>query len=181
MNETDVLFCFHSPGPEETLSAGRALADAIAEMGMVIRLSGPLGAGKTVFVKGLAQGLGLDPQIVSSPTFTLVNEYDLGPERRLAHADLYRVESEIALEEVGFFDLMEAGTVLVAEWGDRFPSAFPSDVLEIEISRRGPPAADANARELQARATGDRSRSVLRDWRRGLSTRGGPKSGSGSG
>ena len=169
MNETDALFCFHSPGPEETLSAGRMLADAIPETGMVIRLSGPLGAGKTVFVKGLAQGLGLDPRIVSSPTFTLVNEYDLGRARRLAHADLYRVESEIALEEVGFFDLMEVGTILVAEWGDRYPHAFPSDLLEIEIVRKRMAAADANARELQARATGDRSRSVLRDWRLGLS------------
>jgi tRNA threonylcarbamoyladenosine biosynthesis protein TsaE len=169
VNETDALFYFPSPGPEETLSAGRALADAIPDTGMVIRLSGPLGAGKTVFVKGLAQGLGLDPRIVSSPTFTLVNEYDLGPARRLAHADLYRVESEIALEEVGFFDLMEAGTVLVAEWGDRYPRAFPSDRLEIEIVRKGVAAADANARELRVRATGDRSRSVLREWRQSLS------------
>jgi len=147
------------------------LADAIPEIGMVIRLSGPLGAGKTVFVKGLAQGFGLDPRIVSSPTFTLVNEYDLGPARRLAHADLYRVESEIALEEVGFFDLMEAGTVLVAEWGERYPDAFPSDALLIEIAREGDPVADANARELRVRATGDRSRLVLREWRRGMSAR----------
>jgi len=100
-------------------------------------LSGPLGAGKTLFAKGFAQGLGVAPEEVTSPTFAICSEYDLADGRRLAHLDGYRLESTAELEGAGFLDLLVAGTIVLIEWGERFRDALPADRLEIEIARPG--------------------------------------------
>ena len=109
-----------SRAPEETRRAGRELAALLAP-GDLVLLSGPLGAGKTKLVRGLAEGLGADPGEVASPTFALVHEY--GPEGgppRLLHADLYRLPEEsraaAAGGDLGLVEARERGSVVVVEW-----------------------------------------------------------------
>jgi tRNA threonylcarbamoyladenosine biosynthesis protein TsaE len=107
---------------EETQALAREFA-ATLKAGDVLLLSGDLGAGKTTFVRGLAQGLGVDPGEVSSPTFTLVHEYR-GGRLVLYHADLYRLEKtatdDLGLEEIGVKD-----GVLAIEWPDRLTHELP--------------------------------------------------------
>ena len=89
---------FRSPGPEATQAAAHELAAGIDEHGLVIGLVGALGTGKTLFVKGLAAGMGIDPSQVSSPTFVIAQQTVAASGRRLAHVDLYRVSSLGELE-----------------------------------------------------------------------------------
>lgn len=110
---------------EETAAVARDLA-AHLKPGDVVLLAGELGAGKTAFVRGLAAGLDIDPDAVSSPTFTLVHEYR-GGRLALYHADLYRLEKaatgELGLEEMGVAD-----GVLAIEWPDRLTHAMPGAI-----------------------------------------------------
>jgi len=116
---------------DETADVARELAAAL-NAGDVILLSGNLGAGKTAFVRGLASGLGLDPEDVSSPTFTLVHEYR-GGRLTLYHADLYRLE-RIATEDIGLEEMGVADGVLAIEWPDRLAHAMPgAREVQIEI------------------------------------------------
>jgi tRNA threonylcarbamoyladenosine biosynthesis protein TsaE len=103
-------------GDAETAALGRELGARIAS-GTVVHLVGDLGAGKTVFVRGLAEGLGIDPDEVSSPTFTLIQEYR--GRRTLFHVDLYR----LAGAEVGDLglDALTAEGIVAIEWADRIP------------------------------------------------------------
>lgn len=100
----------------ETAAIARLLA-ADLKAGAVLLLSGNLGAGKTAFVRGLAEGLGIDPNEVSSPTFTLVHEYR-GGRLTLYHVDLYRLD-RAATEDLGLEELGVADGVLAIEWPDR--------------------------------------------------------------
>ena len=109
------------------------LAEQIAgglQAGDVLLLSGPLGAGKTAFVRGLARGLGLDPEEVSSPTFTLVHEYR-GGRLRLFHADLYRLGAAGA-DDLGLDELGVQDGVLAIEWPDRLGHSFRG-AIEVRI------------------------------------------------
>ena len=110
-----------------------ALANQFARSltaGAVILLSGDLGAGKTAFVRGLAEGLGIDPGLVSSPTFTLIQEYR-GGRLPLHHVDLYRLRS-IEVDDLGLDELtLEAGVTAI-EWPDRLPHEWPS-VVHVHI------------------------------------------------
>ncbi|HOD65102.1 MAG TPA: tRNA (adenosine(37)-N6)-threonylcarbamoyltransferase complex ATPase subunit type 1 TsaE [candidate division Zixibacteria bacterium] len=92
--------------------------------GDLIVLTGELGAGKTVFVRGLARGLGVDPALVNSPSFTIVNEY---PEGRLPlyHFDLYRIGNPAELLEVGWNDYLAREGITVVEWGERAGDCLP--------------------------------------------------------
>lgn len=128
-------------------------------------LIGALGAGKTVFVRGLAEGLGLDPALVASPTFSIVNEYADARGTRLAHVDLYRLERSAELEDVGFLDLLEPDAVVAVEWGDRFPNALPADRLVLEFVR---PQGQPESRHCQACALGESAAAVLADWQQAL-------------
>jgi tRNA threonylcarbamoyladenosine biosynthesis protein TsaE len=101
---------------DETAAVARQFASTL-EAGDVLRLSGNLGAGKTAFVRGLAEGLGIDPSEVSSPTFTLIHEYR-GGRLTLYHADLYRLQ-RAATEDLGLEELGVADGVLAIEWPDR--------------------------------------------------------------
>ena len=105
-----------SHSEEETAAVARQLAGRLAA-GAVLLLSGDLGAGKTAFVRGLAQGLGVDPEDVSSPTFTLVHEYR-GGRLTLFHADLYRLE-RADTDDLGLQDADVAAGVLAVEWPER--------------------------------------------------------------
>jgi len=167
MISRDVSLQFPSPSPEATRAAGRLLASAVDERGLVVSLVGPLGAGKTVFVKGLAEGLGIDPAAVASPTFVISSEYPAGGGRLLAHVDLYRVESRDELESTGFADLLEPGAVVAVEWGDRFPAALPLDRLEIAIERPDS-GADPAARLVRALSSGPISTAALDRWREAI-------------
>ena len=115
----------------ETITIARELAQTLGA-GAVVLLSGNLGAGKTAFVRGLAQGLGINPDEVSSPTFTIVHEYR-GGRLALYHADLYRLE-RTATEDIGLEEMGVKDGVLAIEWPDRLTHALPSAVtVTIEI------------------------------------------------
>lgn len=131
--------------------------------GLLVVLSGPLGAGKTVFAKGLAAGLGIPAEQVTSPTFAICNEYVAPDGRRFAHADGYRLSDVRELEDAGFLDWLMVGTLVALEWGERFPAALPADRLEVALSRvEG--ADRATQRSVKAVAFGTTSRAVLREW-----------------
>jgi tRNA threonylcarbamoyladenosine biosynthesis protein TsaE len=156
------------------------VAATAADAPIVIGLCGELGAGKTLFAQGLAEGLGVDSRQVSSPTFTIASEYSLSSGARLAHIDLYRLEDPAELEAVGFVDLLEPGNVLAIEWADRFPSQLPDDRLEVRLERcglaRDAEFADASApatpRRITATARGAVSSALLERWQRELAARG---------
>jgi tRNA threonylcarbamoyladenosine biosynthesis protein TsaE len=109
----------------ETAAAGRDLARTLAA-GAVVLLFGDLGAGKTAFVRGLAEGLGVDPADVSSPTFTLIHEYRSG-RLPLFHADLYRLNTAREIEELGLDEIGEDG-ILAIEWAEKLPRTPPRAV-----------------------------------------------------
>ena len=93
-------------------------------------LYGELGAGKTAFVRGMARGLGADPDDVSSPTFTIVQEYT-APQATLYHVDLYRLEPA-EIEDLGLDDLVGGDGIVAIEWADRWPGR-PGDATEVRI------------------------------------------------
>ncbi len=148
-----------SPSPSDTRALARALADALPDEGLVVVLTGALGSGKTVFAKGLAEGLGIDPGVVASPTFVVANEL---PWARgiLVHADFYRVESGAELEARGLHDWLAPGTLLLVEWGERFAEELPEDRLEVTLR----PGADPDERRIEVRAGGPRARATLSAW-----------------
>jgi len=121
---------------EETRSVGRDLAELLGP-GSLVLLSGPLGAGKTELVRGVASGLGADADEVASPTFALVHEYGPpGEPLRLVHADLYRLpgasRSAAALEDLGLVEARERGAVVVVEWPEGLEE--PREALEVVVS-----------------------------------------------
>mgnify|MGYP002572731604 CR=1 FL=1 len=117
----------------ETEKAGENLAEML-EPGDVVAFYGDLGAGKTAFIRGLARGLGVNAR-VSSPTFTIVNEYP-GPVP-LFHFDMYRLSGPDELFEIGWEDYLERGGVCAVEWSENVDEAFYGDVIKIEISKTG--------------------------------------------
>lgn len=143
-----------SGSDEETEALGAALAAAL-DLGDVIVLSGPLGAGKTRFVAGLARGFRA-PARVRSPSFTLLNEYR--GDRLLLHVDLYRVEPR-DVEGLGLDEPREAA-VLVAEWGEKLPPAMRRDALTLRFE-----ILSETARGITARAGGARGLALLERWR----------------
>lgn len=155
---------FRSQSPEATHAAASKLARA-AGGGLVIGLSGPLGAGKTAFVKGLADGLGIAPDQVASPTFVIVSEYPTPAGNRLVHVDLYRLESVAELDSTGFPDLLGPDAIVAVEWADRLPAGLPSDRLELRLERD---SAAPRERVLHAKGSGPVSRAVLDRWHRAL-------------
>lgn len=110
---------------EETQAVARDLATRL-KPGDIVRLSGELGAGKTAFVRGLAVGLSIDPEAVSSPTFTLVHQYR-GGRLVLYHADLYRLD-EAATDDLGLEEMGVADGVLAVEWPDRLTHVMPGAI-----------------------------------------------------
>ena len=109
--------------------------------GAVVALYGGLGAGKTAFTRGLASGLGISVN-VSSPTFTIVNEYP--GEIPLFHFDMYRLESENELYDIGWDEYLERGGVCAVEWSEKISEALPSDTVYVKIENLG-----GNTRRLE--------------------------------
>ncbi len=121
--------------PEETRAVGRRLARVLSG-DRVVALEGTLGAGKTVLVKGLADGLGLDGDGVSSPTFTVIHEYRR-PGLVLFHVDAYRVESAAEWSELGIEDVLYGPGWCVVEWPERLGPLLPGDAVRIRLEHRG--------------------------------------------
>ena len=118
---------------EETSDAGARLASRLRG-GDVVLLFGDLGSGKTAFVRGLARGLGAPPDDVSSPTFTIVQEYR-APELTVFHVDLYRLNAaEVA--DLGLDDLITSDSVVAVEWAERWPER-PVDAVEVRLTDEG--------------------------------------------
>ena len=121
---------------EETIAFGRTLMQLLAPPKLVL-LRGDLGAGKTTLVKGIAAGFdAAEEEDVTSPTFTLVHEYR-GPRANLYHIDLYRVDTPRELETLGLDDLRSDNSVLLIEWGEKFPRFVRERDVEISLERDG--------------------------------------------
>ena len=126
----------HTHSAEETIAFGRALAAELTPPVLVL-LRGDLGAGKTTLVKGIAVGFGAAAaDDVTSPTFTLVHEYRAA-RATLYHIDLYRVDTERELETLGLDDLTGLGSILLIEWGEKFPRFVRERDVEIALERVG--------------------------------------------
>ena len=123
-------FCTHSV--QETENLGRRLAEELYP-GAVIAYTGDLGAGKTAFTRGLAAGLGIDTQ-VTSPTFTIVNEYE-GGRLPLFHFDMYRLGSSDELFDIGWEDYLARGGVCAVEWSEIVDDALESGCIRVDIRR----------------------------------------------
>lgn len=118
---------------QETSAAGETLARTLRS-GDVVLLYGDLGAGKTAFVRGMARGIGANPEDVSSPTFTIVQEY-AGTPLTLYHVDLYRLEPA-EIDDLGLDDLVAGDGIVAIEWAERWKGR-PDDVTEVRIEDAG--------------------------------------------
>jgi tRNA threonylcarbamoyladenosine biosynthesis protein TsaE len=127
-----VGFTIETASVEETRAAGERLGRELRG-GEVVLLHGPLGAGKTAFVQGLARGLDVPPERrVASPTFTLVNEH--AGRVPLFHVDLYRLEKEREMEEIGLAEYFESGGVVAVEWAERLGALAPDAPIAVRIT-----------------------------------------------
>ena len=122
---------FISKSESETEAIGARLA-AVLPDGSVVAMYGGLGAGKTAFVRGMARGMGLNAR-VSSPTFTIVNEY-LGA-RSLIHFDMYRLSGADELFDIGWEDYLRRGGVCAVEWSENVEDAFFGDEVRVRIEK----------------------------------------------
>ena len=121
---------------DETIAFGRTLAELLVPPKLVL-LRGDLGAGKTTLVKGIAEAFeAASRDDVTSPTFTLIHEYR-GPRAKLYHIDLYRIDTERELETLGLDDLRGEDSVLLIEWGEKFPRLVRERDVEIALERVG--------------------------------------------
>lgn len=135
------------------------LAGRLARGGEVLALSGDLGTGKTCFVRGLAAGLGASPGTVNSPTFVFIHEYN--GRLRLAHADLFRLETGLASRDLGLDDYLNSGAVLAIEWPEKAAHELPGDRLDVRLEHKG-----RTMRELHFQAQGKVSKAFLFRLRR---------------
>ena len=123
---------YYTSGPAETFDLGKKIAHSVSD-GSVIAMFGGMGMGKTAFTRGLAEGLGIDPKNVSSPTFAIVHEYS--GERTLYHFDMYRIESWDDLYSTGFFDYLDSGGVIAVEWSENIENALPDGYVKISFEK----------------------------------------------
>lgn len=132
---------WETSSPAATFALGRAIGERLPG-GMVLGLCGPLGAGKTLLVKGIAEGNGLHQEgCVTSPTFTLVNEYT--GRLRLYHLDTYRLRGPNELVALGFSEMIRDDSVVLVEWADRVRAILPDDTMWITLR-----PIDADRREI---------------------------------
>ncbi|HUM12494.1 MAG TPA: tRNA (adenosine(37)-N6)-threonylcarbamoyltransferase complex ATPase subunit type 1 TsaE [Myxococcaceae bacterium] len=156
---------FSSTSAAETRALGEALGRVLQD-GDFVGLVGELGAGKTELARGIARGVGIRDEDVTSPTFSIVHQHH--GRIVLTHADLYRLDGPADLDGTGFHELRDGPGATLVEWVDRVPGAAPPDALRILLEE---PAEDA--RELVATATGPRSEHLLARWKDELLARAG--------
>ena len=133
----------YSASSADTFEIGAGFGET-ATPGTVLCLDGDLGAGKTVFTKGFAQGLG-SKALVTSPTYTLMHIYDDG-RLPLYHFDVYRIDDEDEMEEIGFSEYLRGDGVTIIEWSTLIPGLIPKDAIRVTINRD--PHGDADARVI---------------------------------
>ena len=121
-----------SKSREETVKIGKNLGKTLSG-GEVIAFRGDLGSGKTCFTSGIAKGLGFEGD-VTSPTFALINEY-LGGRLPLFHFDMYRIDSWDDLYSSGFFEYLESGGIVAAEWSENIENALPLNTIYVEFKK----------------------------------------------
>ena len=140
---TEILREITTHSAEETVAFGRTLKDLLTPPKLVL-LRGDLGAGKTTLVKGIAAAFEAAPEDdVTSPTFTLVHEYR-GPRANLYHIDLYRIDTPRELETLALDDLRSDNSILLIEWGEKFPRLVRERNVEIDLERE-----DENVRRIK--------------------------------
>jgi tRNA threonylcarbamoyladenosine biosynthesis protein TsaE len=144
--------------PRDTERLGQALGSAL-QGGETLALYGPLGAGKTALVRGVAAGLGASSGDVSSPTFVLIHEYR--GRLPLAHIDLYRLSSLREIESIGLEEYLSGSTVAAIEWADKGRAILPEDRLEIELRHQS-----VQSRSITLMATGPLSAALLANTKR---------------
>ena len=123
---------FDSETPKDTYEFGKKLAKE-AKPGQVYTLNGDLGAGKTVFAKGFAAGLGIE-DTVSSPTFTILQVYDKG-KYPLYHFDVYRIADSSEMDEIGFDEYVFSDGISLIEWADNIADILPARYIRVDITR----------------------------------------------
>lgn len=128
---------------------GEAVGRSAAEAGLVVALTGPLGAGKTTLVRAASRAVGAH-EPARSPTYTLHHRHRLAGGGTLHHLDLYRIESVAELGELGWEELLESGDAVFVEWADRAVGALPTDRWDVELGM----VDQGRARRLRARARG---------------------------
>jgi tRNA threonylcarbamoyladenosine biosynthesis protein TsaE len=155
------MFSVSTSGPERTWRIGRLLGELL-DAGDTVCLYGDLGAGKTNFTYGIAQGLDVREQYITSPTFTFVNEYQ--GRVPLYHIDLYRLKDTDELENIGFEEYLESDGVTVIEWAERAEDALPVEGLSVYLTY-----VDDNSRELGFLGEGERYEKLVEALKQGLS------------
>lgn len=129
--------------PEETIEYAKTVGQKL-KGGDIIAYIGGLGVGKTTFTRGICEGLGIG-DIVTSPTFSLVNEYRSDKcDKTLYHFDMYRILDSLDLETTGFYDYMSNKNILAIEWSENISDALPENTIYIKITR-----IDENKREIE--------------------------------
>ncbi len=139
---------------QKTLEFGEWLAHSL-QGGDVLALTGDLGAGKTLMTRGMALGLGILAEQVTSPTFTLIQAYE--SEIPVIHVDLYRLENPSAIWQIGLEDYFTLRNIVIIEWADRFLEILPPDYLAIHLDH----GETETVRHVTIRGTGPRSLSVV--------------------
>lgn len=165
MDGTIPTLVAHTTSADKTQALAARFAARVVPLpagGLLLDLRGPLGAGKTAFVQGLARGLQVDPKArVVSPTFTIARSYAcaLDGVDTLHHLDAYRLGDENDLEAAGFEEMCGDGLVTCVEWGSRVEAGLPADriVIHIEVE-------DESRRGLRCEATGPDAAAVLTRW-----------------
>ncbi len=156
---------FASSSPEETRALGEALGRVLQE-GDFVGLVGDLGAGKTELARGIARGVGIPDEAVTSPSFSIVHQHH--GRIRLTHADLYRLTGPADLDGTGFHELRDGPGATLLEWVDRVPGAAPLDAMRIVLVDTA-----ETARELIVTTSGPRSEHLLQRWKDELLARAG--------
>jgi tRNA threonylcarbamoyladenosine biosynthesis protein TsaE len=154
------MFSVITSSPEQTWETGQLLGKLL-DAGDTVCLYGDLGAGKTNFAYGIAQGLGVRERYITSPTFTFVNEYR--GRVPLYHIDLYRLKGPEELENLGFDEYIESDGVTVIEWAERAEDELPAESLSVYLS-----ALDEKSRELGFLAEGERYEKLVEELKQEL-------------
>lgn len=149
---------FQTKSASETIRLGKRIG-GLLRAGDVVALVGELGAGKTQFIKGLAAGAGVGkPTYVSSPSFTLINEYP--GKVPFYHIDLFRVENQKEAEGLGLEDYLHGGGMTAIEWADKIPSLLPREMLSIHLVNTG-----KNNRSIEVKGKGQRYEEFINEVR----------------
>jgi tRNA threonylcarbamoyladenosine biosynthesis protein TsaE len=150
----EISFTYLSSSVEKTVKLGWQLGGLLIK-GDIIALIGDLGGGKTWFTKGVATGLGIEPNLIVSPTFTLVNEYQ--GRQKLFHIDLYRLKNRAEILGLDIEDYLEGEGIVVIEWANRWPRNLPQERIQVNLKM-----VDEHTRELKFSGNHPRSREIIK-------------------